>query len=403
MAATLNLGTDGNWGVKEDSLLGYNSENENYKPLPFDFTRASSATVVNKAGLIETVGSGEPRIDFSNDAKGALLLEPQRTNIITNSNSSNLNFALDNVSMTYNSITSPSGENNGILFKQTGNNSSNSAYNFGLTTANGTYTYSIFLKANDSTKFRFYSSNGTAITQDFNPQEMTEGVLSGALNLKFKNYGNGWFKVSFTRTLSSASHHRFSIFPDRNNTQKSVYIYGVQVEQSSYATSYIPTQGASATRLAESCSQTPPSGIIGQTDGTVYWEINVKTTVATGNENILNIDDGSGFGNTIYLFKTATGSLVGEMYVASVVQASFTKTNITKGVHKMAMAYANNNTAFFVDGVQVGITDTSCTVPNLSRIQLGNGVFGPSDCLSNDLILYNTRLSNAELQDLTTI
>ena len=49
----------------------------NYKPLPFNFSRASSATVVNKDGLIETVGSGEPRIDYKDDSKGALLLEPQ--------------------------------------------------------------------------------------------------------------------------------------------------------------------------------------------------------------------------------------------------------------------------------------------------------------------------------------
>ena len=46
-------------------------------------SRASSATRVNKDGLIETVGSGEPRIDFSNDSKGALKLEPSRTNLIT--------------------------------------------------------------------------------------------------------------------------------------------------------------------------------------------------------------------------------------------------------------------------------------------------------------------------------
>ena len=43
----------------------------------------SSATVINKDGLIETVGSGEPRIDYKDDSKGALLLEPSRTNCIT--------------------------------------------------------------------------------------------------------------------------------------------------------------------------------------------------------------------------------------------------------------------------------------------------------------------------------
>ena len=81
MASTLKLGK-GNWGVKEDSLLAYSDQNNNFIPLPFDFSRASSATVVNKAGLVESVTSGIPRIDFSDDNNGALLLEPQSTNLI---------------------------------------------------------------------------------------------------------------------------------------------------------------------------------------------------------------------------------------------------------------------------------------------------------------------------------
>ena len=84
MANTLNLG-DGNWATKKDSLLGYNSENNNFKPLPFDFTRSSLATRINKNGLIETVGGEIPRIDFSNNTKGALLLEPSRSNLILTS------------------------------------------------------------------------------------------------------------------------------------------------------------------------------------------------------------------------------------------------------------------------------------------------------------------------------
>ena len=63
MANTLKFG-NGNWATKEGSALAYNDENGNFKPLPFDFSRASNATVVNKDGLIEVVGSGQPRIDF---------------------------------------------------------------------------------------------------------------------------------------------------------------------------------------------------------------------------------------------------------------------------------------------------------------------------------------------------
>ena len=80
MANTLKFG-NGEWYGKKDTILAYNDENNNYKPLLFDFSRASSATRVNKDGLIETVGGGQARIDFKDDSKGALLLEPSRTNL----------------------------------------------------------------------------------------------------------------------------------------------------------------------------------------------------------------------------------------------------------------------------------------------------------------------------------
>jgi hypothetical protein len=62
--------------------LAYNDENNNFKPLPFTFTRASTATRVNESGLIESVASGVPRIDFLDNADGHLLLEPSRTNLV---------------------------------------------------------------------------------------------------------------------------------------------------------------------------------------------------------------------------------------------------------------------------------------------------------------------------------
>ena len=81
MEASLKLG-NGNWATKEDSLLSYGDENGNFRPLPFDFTRGSTATVINKAGLMETVDSGIARIDFQGTAGGSLLLEPVSTNRI---------------------------------------------------------------------------------------------------------------------------------------------------------------------------------------------------------------------------------------------------------------------------------------------------------------------------------
>jgi len=76
MANTLKFG-NGNWATKEGSALAYNDENGNFKPLPFDFSRASKATVINKDGLIEEVGSGEPRIDFLGNTQGAFFVRAE--------------------------------------------------------------------------------------------------------------------------------------------------------------------------------------------------------------------------------------------------------------------------------------------------------------------------------------
>jgi len=82
MANTLKLGNS-NWATKESSLLAYNDENDNFKPLPFTTTRASASSRINKLGLIENVGNNIATIDYQGNVNGALLTQPQSTNLIT--------------------------------------------------------------------------------------------------------------------------------------------------------------------------------------------------------------------------------------------------------------------------------------------------------------------------------
>ena len=84
MAQTLKFG-NGTWATKKGSTLAFNDEDGNYKPLPFATTRATSATRVNKEGLIEVVESDRPRIDYTDSADGVLLLEKAATNLVTHS------------------------------------------------------------------------------------------------------------------------------------------------------------------------------------------------------------------------------------------------------------------------------------------------------------------------------
>ena len=117
MANTLKFGS-GLWATQENSVLAYNDENGNYKPLPFEFERDTNATVVNKSGLIETVGNNIPRIDFQGNNKGALLLEPERTNILLQSNQFDTTWTLSSSINITSGQSGVGGSNNAWLLKR---------------------------------------------------------------------------------------------------------------------------------------------------------------------------------------------------------------------------------------------------------------------------------------------
>ena len=386
MAATLKLG-DRKWATKEGSLLAYNDENNNIKPLPFDFTRASSATRVNKQGLIETVASGVPRIDFT-DANGALKLEPQRSNLYTYSNDVSF-WTKSNVVTTSNYAISPDGTQN--AFRAVSSSIDSLLYITSTGTIGTNNTLSVWAKSNGgiSNKFRFFGNGATIKSNDY--------VAT-----------NEWQRFEFTYNCTSVTS---GLTGASDSATNDILFYGFQHEEGSYATSYIPTQGSAVTRIADACSQTPPVGVIGQTEGTLYAEIDFKSKpeagspiagIVTLNNNvsnlqnciILGIERQSGGTNRFYPFVQ-----VGNSTVAYIIGGT-----LTDGVYKAAFAYKQNDFVLYVNGVQIG-TDSSGAVPTTSQVLVGerfnNDAVKIADGIK-DTKLYNTRLSNAELIALTT-
>ena len=244
MANTLNLG-DGNWATKEDSLLAYNSENNNYKPLPFDFTRASSATRVNKDGLIETVGGGKARIDFKDDSKGALLLEPSRTNLVLTSASG----TYGNQPASETNTISPDGTNNAVIPTP-----DEVADRYQYDVSSGTYA------TNTKLSYSWYRKR---ISTPIIPSYIGDLQMNVLVNVtqvgsttQIESDVNGFdrFQAIFNITDGSASSIIRGYFGGAVGVgNSSVAYFGHQLEVGSYATSYIPTQGSAVTRLADSC------------------------------------------------------------------------------------------------------------------------------------------------------
>ena len=377
---TLKFG-NGEWYGKKDTILAYNDENSNFKPLPFNFDRASSATRVNKDGLIETVGSGEPRIDYKDDSKGALLLEPSRSNLILNSQKISLS-PIKNGTFTDDFAISPDGTQNATKFTAP---SIDPYFYQSVSFSAGSYTASIYVKG-----------IGNSIGKDF---RIVLGSTSSNPKLEIPSE---WTRFEYTATMTSGSATAGLEIPDPAVVGDDVLVWGFQVEQGSYATSYIPTQGGVVTRNSESCSQTVPSGIIGQTEGTLYAELgNIPTNAI--DDVFIELSDGTS-NNRILFYNDSDGHIRNQIKANGSI-SSLINTNIDASSNmKIAITYKSNEAKVFINGVQYGGTDTSVVVPSVSKINLENftGTRSQSSSLK-DVKLYNTALTDQEIINLTTI
>ncbi|MDA9908054.1 LamG domain-containing protein [Flavobacteriaceae bacterium] len=403
MSNTLKFG-NGEWYGKKDTILAYNDENSNFKPLPFSFDRASSATVINKDGLIETVGSGEPRIDYKDDSKGALLLEPSRTNIYSFSNQFDVFWSKFNLSAIPNSVTSLDGNLNGYLLQENTSNASHDIRQNATVVSGQQYTYSVFVKKSDVGQDRnlsFYIG-GTNGSISFNTTNGTFFSVGSVDSYSSEDYGNGWWRLQFTDTSVSTSFNVIAILNNgstiyQGDGTSGLYIYGAQLEQGSYATSYIPTQGGAVTRVADVCNNSANEQVINDSEGTMYVEFQGLSS-SVGNK-VISLNDGTN-NNAFWLYIISSsdgiriydGTTIGTFFVINAFENN-----------KFALVYNATNTRLFING-SLAITIPFKSMNNLNKISFSDGNEGQKfEGNIKNLKYYNTALSDAELSNLTTI
>jgi len=383
MANTLKFGA-GQWATKEGSTLAYNDENDNYKPLPFDFTRASNATVVNKAGLIETVGNAIPRIDFLGNTQGALKLEPQSTNLYSYSNKSS-EWLKTNWTTTDNYAISPDGTQN--AFRAVSLNNSGILYQT-ATGSSGVNTLSVYAKSNTSTnqKFRFFGNGNTLTSNDF-------------------TVTNEWKRIEWSYTYSSVT----SGIKGASNELSDILFFGFQHEVNDFATSYISTSGSSVTRLADSCNNGANEQVINSTEGVLYAEIKGFISQDTIEQNrYITITNGTSNERVALLLGGNPNQLRAIIYSSTQsINLSFT-TSLTdvKQYNKLAVKYKSGDYAFFLNGVKIGSSTITNAFSENTLNDLSFDVGGGTQQFRGnvkDLKLYNTALSDSELATLTTI
>ena len=350
---------------------------------------------------------------------GSWLFEPQSTNLFTQSELfTDSSWAKTQTTIEAASITLPNGLTNGYkLFANTtgGTNHWLEKSPFPTATTGQDYTLSLFVKSAGSDFIQIASSSGfPSRYQNFNISTGTKasGDISDS---SITDFGNGWYRISVTET-TTATTARYLIVPilsdggrnpqfAGNADEDGVYIWAAMLEQNSFSTSYIPTEGSTVTRNQDVCNNgATGTGLINSTEGVLYWE-GAKLQAASGTQ-VLGLSDGSG-ANRIGFQTSTTANQIRFVVDAGGNQASlfFVLDDITD-YNKLALKWKQDDFSFWVNGIKVG-TDTSGNVPPLNALDTldfyyGTGIFNFT-AKTKALAVWKEALSDQELTELTTI
>ena len=360
-----------------------------------------------------------PRLNYPINSDGSvgcpsLLLEPQRTNLALYSEQfDNAAWTKTNTTITANATTSPDGYANADKLVEDTSTGTHQIQKILTVSAATVYTTSVFVKYAGREWIRFTDAQSSNRIH-FNTLTGVFGTTSGTvIDYNSTTLGDGWYKLSLTTTsVGTAYTPRITLAEADNDITytgdgtSGVYIYGAQLEAGAYATSYIPTLGAAVTRGGDACSKTGISSLIGQTEGTIYLEADIQKRNEA--DFYVALSAGSVLGDAIYLYQPSSGNL--QLLIRKTGNAdgtiSILSANWTAGLNKVAIAYTATTAEVFINGVTKGTT-SFVSAPACSQLTIGSrpDVLGTLVDAGpyNQALLFKTRLTNQELQDLTTL
>jgi hypothetical protein len=344
-------------------------------------------------------------------------LEKQSTNLLTYSEQfDNAAWTKDGVTISANATTSPDGTQNADKIIGAASSGNKIIFQVNSITLGQPFTASAFFKKGEYKNAFLRVGGQTAnpyVIYDLDTQSVVS--TSGASSTQIESMGNGWYRISLTSLSATTTviAPNVAFAPNSGYTISATnvlqytgdgtsggFAWGAQIEISSYKTSYISTQAASATRVADACIKTGISSLIGQTSGTVFLIIPKFIAQPSGSGGaILSLHDGSS-NNRMGIIVSGSQIII-YIITSNVEQMAYTFTP-SSDVQKIAFSYTNNDVAIALNGSIVH-TDTSATIPATSAIALNTYGFVdiPAGSSINEVALFKTRLTNSEIQSLT--
>jgi hypothetical protein len=399
--------------------------------LDFRVDRDSPKWVLGSDGYLKEYANDEAAIEFNADGsyKG-VLVEPQSVNEAKASEDlDNATYwAVGRATIAGDAETDPKGGTNSFLLSETVNNG---AHFFNIQSAHRpsigsgeTWTQSVFVKkgdganAPDIVQLAHFTSGVNYANFDISVGGGTSGTVtdSNGGTGRIRYYGNGWYRISFTATSTSAGDAVVTLLFTNNNptatrapsyagqTDANVFIWGAQLEESPIATSYIPTTTGAVTRVKDDIYLTSASSLIGQTEGTMFVEVDWRGSEES--QHILNVNDSTG-NNRILIYNTTSPEELRMFAEANDVILTNQGESSTaySGIQKIAFAYKTDDFELYRNGSSIS-SDTSgslASLATLTDVEFGQTYQATSQANMwiRAVALFTTRLSDAEISQLT--
>ncbi len=305
------------------------------------FSRASSATYFDTAGVLRSAASNVPRFDHDPLIGEPLgfLCEMQSTNAVPNSTALG-GYSATSLTVADDAVTSPDGTVNASTLVAPAENSSHLAQSGGFNITSGqTYGLSYFCK-NVSGSYWVAVTLGGSFGFWFQPSTGTIGQTTNATTVAqatARQLANGWWRVSFLYTASFTGSTTLRVtLSDANaassgpafvgDASSAIAVWGLQHETPGVGvTSYIPTNGAAATRAADNLTMplaslpgwdpTKGGAIIGTyrlhtvyPTSPGYYQPIASMDDGTVNNLIMSVAEDEGFGRMAALMRSAGGT-----------------------------------------------------------------------------------------------
>jgi hypothetical protein len=391
------------------------------------FTRASTATFFNSAGVLTSAAIDAPRFDFNPSTLAAqgLLIEEARTNSIRN------NTMVGAVAGTPGTLPTNWAESlSGLTREVVGTGTTNGITWIDIKLSGTTSGTGATLQFESITQITAATSQTWAGSIYALQVSGSQTNITNIQNRIFERTSAGVFLASTDVAIQSSIasgtlvNNRFSVIRTLSDATAARVTSGItlnfssgvaidvtlriglpQLELGAFATSVIPTTTTALTRSADVASVNTLSPWYNSASGTLYVECVTFDSLTSAFPSGAVFSDGTA-GNRIGVIRNnLSGNSRGNVVVGGAAQFAADATTWTlNATTKNALAYATNDFALVTNG-GAATTDTSGTLPTIDRLRLGVDATASGFWLNGYLrrvSYFPRRLSNAELQTLTS-